>query len=383
MLEAAERGRGTYVRIADRAARLYAPVVHLLSALTLLGWVVATGDWYRSLFVAISVLIITCPCALGLAVPVVHVAAAGRLFRHGIMMKDGSALERLANVDRVVFDKTGTLTTGAHSLTGGGPAVPRDRAIAHALASRSLHPVSRAIAASIAEPPAILTEVREVPGCGVEALAEGRPVRLGRSDWVAEIAGGDVPDAGPAFARGGGTPFAFSVAETLRDDAPRVVAGLRELGLPVELLSGDAAAAVGKIAEQIPFDEVRHGAKPADKVAHLEILRAAGWHTLMVGDGLNDAAALAAAHVSMAPGSASDAGRMAADFVAIRDDLGAILTAHRIARRAARLVTQNIWLAILYNAIAVPMAVAGFVTPLVAAIAMSASSILVVANSLR
>jgi Cu2+-exporting ATPase len=222
-----------------------------------------------------------------------------------------------------------------------------------------------------------------VPGCGVEALAEGCPVRLGRPEWVAEIADGDVPDAGPAFARGGGAPFAFSVAETLRDDAPRVVAGLRELGLPVELLSGDAAAAVGKIAEQIPFDEVRHGAKPADKVAHLGILRAAGWHTLMVGDGLNDAAALAAAHVSMAPGSASDAGRMAADFVAIRDDLGAILTAHRFARRAARLVTQNIWLAILYNAIAVPMAVAGFVTPLVAAIAMSASSILVVANSLR
>ncbi|MBM9594588.1 heavy metal translocating P-type ATPase [Roseitranquillus sediminis] len=384
MLEAAERGRGDYVRIADRAARLYAPLVHLLAALTFAGWVVATGNWYGSLFVAISVLIITCPCALGLAVPVVHVVAAGRLFREGIMMKDGSGLERLATIDRVVFDKTGTLTTGAPRLAGGGPETAEDRAIARALAAESLHPLSRAIAASVDAPPVRLTNVREVPGCGIQALADGRAARLGRPTWVAEIADGAAPAAdGPAFARAGGAMSSFRISETLRPNASRVVEAFRDRGIPAELLSGDGSQAVASIAQRITFDEVRHGATPAEKVAHLEDLRRAGLRVLMVGDGLNDAAALAAAHVSMAPGSASDAGRLAADFVFTRENLDAVIVAHRIALRSARLVMQNFGLAAIYNAIAIPLAVAGFVTPLVAAVAMSGSSILVVGNALR
>ena len=384
MLAAAEQGRGSYVRIADRAARLYAPVVHLLAALTLIGWVAATADWYGSIFIAISVLIITCPCALGLAVPVVHVAAADRLFRAGIMMKDGSALERLATIDCAVFDKTGTVTTGTPVLTGGGPDAPHERAAAAALAARSLHPAARAIASAIVEAPAPVEQLRETPGCGVEALVNGRRARLGHPGWVSEIAAGDVAQAGgPTFAFDGGPLAVFAMTETLRKGAAEAVAALRGAGMRVELLSGDGPEAVEWVARAIPFDTVRSGATPAGKIARLEGLRAEGRHVLMVGDGLNDTAALAAAHVSMAPGSASDAGRLAADFVLTRDSFDAVTTAYRIARWSERLVRQNFAIAIAYNCVAIPLAVAGFVTPLLAALAMSASSIVVVANSIR
>ena len=384
MLAAAEQGRGAYVRIADRAARLYAPVVHLLALFTFLGWVLLTGEWYTSIFIAISVLIITCPCALGLAVPVVHVAAAGRLFREGIMMKDGSALERLATIDSVVFDKTGTLTTGTPVMTGGGPESAEDRAVACLLASRSLHPASRAIASGIGAAPAPVDSYRETPGCGVEAVVDGRRARLGRADWVGEIAEGGQPQGtGPAFAIESGPLSIFTVAETLRDGAAEAVAAFRAAGMRVELLSGDGRDAVETIARDIPFDTIRWGATPAEKISRLETLRAEGRHVLMVGDGLNDAAALAAAHVSMAPGSASDVGRLAADFVFTRDGFDALTTAHRIARRAERQVRQNFGIAIAYNCVAIPLAVAGFVTPLLAALAMSGSSIVVVTNSIR
>jgi Cu2+-exporting ATPase len=385
MLAAAERGRGRYVRIADRAAQLYAPVVHLLAAAIFAGWLVATGgDWRAALFVAISVLIITCPCALGLAVPVVHVVGAGRLFREGIMMKDGSALERLAGIDRVVFDKTGTLTTGTPQVTGGGPSRAEDRAAARALALHSAHPAAKAIARSLPDAPVAVEGLREVPGHGVEATIGGQRARLGRADWVAAIAGGPAgPDAATAFAFEGGPAAAFAFSEALRPGAREAVAGLRAAGLEVELVSGDGPAPVARVARELGIAEARHGCTPSDKIAHLEALRAAGHRVLMVGDGLNDTAALAAAHVSIAPASAVDAGRQAADFVFTRDRLDAVATAHRIARAAARLVAQNFGFAAAYNCVAIPFAVAGLVTPLIAALAMSASSILVVLNALR
>jgi Cu2+-exporting ATPase len=383
MLAAAERGRGRYVRIADRAARLYAPVVHLLAAATFVGWLAAAGDWRVALFVAISVLIITCPCALGLAVPVVHVVGAGRLFREGVMMKDGSALERLAGVDRVVFDKTGTLTTGTPRVTG-APADPAARSVARALALHSGHAAAKAIAGFLGEPPAALEAVAEVPGHGVEATADGRRVRLGRRDWVGEIAAGPGrAGSGPAFAFEGGPVEGFTLAETLRPGARAAVEGLRAAGLEVEIVSGDGREPVAQVARALGVAAARHGATPAEKVAHLEALRAAGHRVLMVGDGLNDTAALAAAHVSITPASAADAGRLAADFVFTRERLEAVLVAHRVARASARLVRQNFLFAAAYNCVAIPFAVAGLVTPLIAALAMSASSIFVVLNALR
>ena len=386
MLAAAERGRGRYVRIADRAARLYAPVVHLLAAATFAGWLAATGgDWRTALFAAISVLIITCPCALGLAVPVVHVVAAGRLFREGIMMKDGSALERLAGIDRVVFDKTGTLTTGRPQVVGDAPAGAADRAAARALALSSAHPAARAVADFLPDAPAALEAVREVPGHGVEGRADGRRARLGRADWVAEIAGQPGRGAsGPAFAFEGGPVTVFELARGAAARRPHHRRGApagRDRGR--DCSRGTAPGRSAGSPRELGIPAARHGCSPADKIARLEALRAAGSRVLMVGDGLNDTAALAAAHVSMTPASAADAGRAAADLVFTREGVDAVLTAHRVARAASRLVGQNFAFAAGYNCVAIPFAVAGLVTPLIAALAMSASSILVVANALR
>lgn len=380
MLTAAESGRSAYVRIADRAARLYAPVVHLLALITFIGWMVATGDWQTSLFIAISVLIITCPCALGLAVPVAHVVAAGRLMREGVMMKDGSALERLAEIDQAVFDKTGTLTTGIPVISG-GPDTASERAAAHALAARSRHPAARAITLALSGE-AAAEEVQELPGLGVEGIVNGRRARLGRPSWVSEIAAQPVK-SGPAFAFEGEAASGFELAETLRPGAKRAIDALISAGLPVSLLSGDETARAKRIGADLGIDEVWSGASPADKIALLERLRDQGGHGLMVGDGLNDTAALAAAHVSMAPASAPEAGRAAADFVFLRDDLGAVPFTLDIAYRTARIVKQNFGLAIAYNCIAIPLAMAGYVTPLIAALAMSGSSLLVIGNALR
>lgn len=381
MLAAAEAGRGTYVRIADRAARLYAPVVHLVALATFVGWLLATGDWRLSIFVAVSVLIITCPCALGLAVPVAHVVAAGRLMREGILLRDGTGLERLAEIDRVVFDKTGTLTSGTPELAA-APAEAPLREGARALALHSRHPAARAIAAV---PCRALeaTDVAVLPGYGVEGVVDGRRARLGRASWVAEIAAAPAAGPGPAFAVAGGPVGLFAITERLRPGAQAAVAGFRAAGLPVSLLSGDTEERVDRIAAELGIAEVRSGATPADKIACLEALRREGHRALMVGDGLNDTAALAAAHVSMAPASAADAGRAAADFVFLREDLEAVTLAHGLARATAGIVRQNFGFAIVYNCVAIPLAIAGFVTPLIAALAMSASSILVIANALR
>ena len=381
MLAAAESGRGAYVRIADRAARLYAPVVHLLALATFVGWVLATDDWQVSIFVAVSVLIITCPCALGLAVPVAHVVAAGRLMREGILMKDGSALERLAEIDRAVFDKTGTLTSGLPQVTE-GPRGAAEQAAAKALALASTHPAAGAVGRFLPGSPADVHDVAEVPGFGVEGIVGGRRARLGRGAWVAEIAAG-TPVDGPAFAFEGGPAASFALSERLRPGARAAVASLVASGVPVAMLSGDGADRVGRIAAEVGIKTVRHGATPAEKIAYLDALRRGEHRALMVGDGLNDTAALAAAHVSMAPSTASDAGRTAADFVFLRDGLDAVPTAYEVSRATARVVRQNFGLAVVYNAVAIPLAVAGLVTPLIAALAMSGSSILVIANALR
>ena len=300
------------------------------------------------------------------------------------MMKDGSALERLAAIDRAVFDKTGTLTTGDAARDR---RQPRRRTIARrplALARQSAHPVARAVAAHLDAAAGVAAEVREVPGHGVEGRVGGRRARLGRADWVAEIA-----------SEGGGRP---RPGLRLRGRAGRGSRPLRDAARPVRARRCRRCGAGGSTARSCPatrpgrsarsrselgIASFRHGARPAEKIAHLEGLRAAGHRVLMVGDGLNDAAALAAAHVSMAPASAADAGRAAADFVFTRERLDAVVTAHAIARRAARLVRQNFVAGGPYNCAAIPLAVAGLVTPLIAALAMSASSILVVANALR
>jgi len=383
MQGAAEATRGRYIRIADRAARLYAPFVHIAALLTFIGWLVATeGDWRRAIFVAISVLIITCPCALGLAVPVAHVVAAGKLLRMGILMKDGSALERLAEIDSTVFDKTGTLTTGTPTISA-GPIGAADCAGAMALATASGHPAAQAIARYLDCQPGTVADVDELPGNGIAGRVDGRPARLGRASWVGEIATVPAGADGPLFGFAGEPTVAFALSETLRPGALGAIEALRAGGLRVAMLSGDAAPRVDRIATALGIGEAMNEASPAAKIAWLERRRGEGRRVLMVGDGLNDAPALAAAHVSMAPASASDAGRTAADFIILRDGLEAVPEAWQTARATARIVRQNFIAAFGYNIVTIPLAVAGLVTPLMAALAMSASSVVVIANALR
>ncbi len=380
LMEQAEQGRAGLIRLADRVARLYTPVVHLGAALTFAGWMLAGQPWHPSLMAAVAVLIITCPCALGLAVPAAQVAAVGRLMRRGIIIKSGDSLERLATVDTVVFDKTGTLTTGALTLVNA--VAPERHAWAAALARHSRHPLSQAITASAPADMPDATEITEVPGCGVEGGIAGQRYRLGRSDWV----GVTMPDHdGPALGFSGGAepPTLFLFQDCARPDARQAVQALLAGGYSVELLSGDRQEVVAGLAATLGIACWQGGATPVDKQAHLRKLAERGHRVLMVGDGLNDAAALRTAHVAMSPGSATDLAQTAADAVFQDGALLSVVDVLRTARRTDGIVRQNFALAIGYNVFAVPLAVAGMVTPLVAALAMSLSSILVTTNALR
>ena len=386
MMDAAENGRGRYVRIADRAARAYAPFVHSAAALAFVGWMIWTGgDWHTSLYVAIALLIITCPCALGLAVPVVHVIGASRLFEEGILMKDGAALEKLAEIDHIVLDKTGTLTTGTPTVTSCAISQPDEVGVAAALAGASRHPASRAIAQFFRHAVADKgTDIREHPGDGVEGMFRGKRARLGRAQWVDEIAApATTQGSALSFAFEGMPPRSITLGEIVRHGAADLMGHADRNGITMEIVSGDAPEPVARLAEKLGIPQWQADQRPADKIARIAALAAQGKRVMMVGDGINDAPALAAGHVSMAPASGSDVGRTAADFVFTRDSLAALPFAHDIAMRAQKLVQQNFALAALYNVIAIPIAVAGHVTPLVAALAMSASSIIVVANSMR
>jgi Cu2+-exporting ATPase len=380
----AERSRARYATLAERAARLYAPMVYALAVVALALWGFGTGDWRRAVNVMAAVLIITCPCGLGLAVPAVLTAASGRLYRMGVLLKDGTALEKLAEIDTVVFDKTGTLTTGRTVLSNAAEIAPRDLALAAALAQDSAHPLSRAVVAAAAAAgvaPARVEDVVERPGLGAAALCGGTPARLGRAEWVG---GAAALDRTAAWLRlGTNPPTAFLFADEPRPDAAATVAGFRAAGLEVALLSGDAEGPVAALADRLGIARRVARATPQEKAAWLEGLRAEGRRVLMVGDGLNDAAALAAAHVAISPAAAVDASRSAADLIVLGPGLAPALEAWRLAVRARRRIVENIVVAFAYNLVTVPVAFAGLVTPLFAAIAMSASSLAVCLNAAR
>ncbi|WP_223568586.1 cation-translocating P-type ATPase [Agrobacterium tumefaciens] len=387
LMEAAEGGRARYRRIADRAASYYSPVVHLLALVTFLGWGFFGGDWKQAMLIAIAVLIITCPCALGLAVPVVQVVAAGRLFRHGIMVKEGSAMERLAEIDTVLFDKTGTLTVGKPRLVETGDVKPATMAIAAGLAAHSRHPLSKALYAAYNGAMTTYEAVREIPGSGVEAETEAGTYRLGNRRFACpdDDAGVDNGDARSevVLSLDGRHLASFGFEDNPRAGAVAALRSLSVRGLVQEIVSGDRAAAVSAMAQRLGIGNWSADLSPGDKAARCAALAGEGRRVLMVGDGINDAPALAAAHVSMAPATAADIGRQAADFVFMQEDLDAVPFAIETSQRAGRLIRQNFALAIGYNVIAVPIAIAGYATPMIAAIAMSTSSLIVVANALR
>ncbi len=379
LVETAETTRNKYTSLAEKAANIYAPAVHILSLIAFLGWGFATGDWRLAVNIAAAVLIITCPCALGLAVPAVLAAASGRLFAQGVLLKDGVSLERMAEIDTVVFDKTGTLTTGKPVLVNADDLPAEARTIAAALAQHSAHPLSKAIARRFTSDLNI-ENVTEHPGFGTSGQLNGEEVRLGRADWC-----GAEPARQTAvwLRHGPRPPCAFLFEDEIRPEAAKTVAALKEAGLNVQLLSGDVPPAVEAMAKAAGIVQWQAGASPAEKVDALGALAAEGHKVLMVGDGLNDAAALAAAHVSMSPASAVDASRSSADMIIISNNISEVANAHRIAVASKKRIIENFSIAVVYNMISVPLALAGFATPLMAALAMSASSITVSLNSMR
>ena len=387
LVAVAESAKTRYTSLAERAARLYSPLVHILSFSAFGFWMWKTGGDLRfAVNISAAVLIITCPCALGLAVPAVVTAASGKLFRKGLLIKHGTALERLAEVDTVVFDKTGTLTMGAPRPTNAADHAPEVLALAAALAGASSHPLATALSGALSGAPvegavpAAVSDLREVPGYGIEGVYNGRRVRLGRAEWC----GAEPLSATSTYlADGAGVTHAFTFADSLRPGAEAAVTSLRAQGLAVMLLSGDAEGAVAELAGRLGIADWHHGVLPAEKAAKVAALTAAGRRVLMVGDGLNDTAALAAAHVSVSPASALDAARVASDIVLLGKDLAPIGDAVRIGRQASRRIVENFAISAGYNVIAVPLALAGLATPLAAALAMSLSSITVSLNALR
>ena len=383
LMEAASGAKSRYVRIADRAARLYAPAVHSLAFASFVGWMIAGAGVHQALLIAVAVLIITCPCALGLAVPVSQVVAAGALMRRGILIKDGSALERLVEADVALFDKTGTLTLGRPVPSAPFEWTAGEAVVALALARASRHPLSRALATALEAQgveAAMVDDLAEQPGKGVSGRTGRKLARLGRPDWLGLDADGS--GLATAFKLGSGDARLLRFEDQVRPGSVAAISRMRALRLAPMLISGDREGAVEDVAKPLGM-AWRAGLSPRDKYALIEELQASGRSVLMVGDGLNDGPALKAAHVSIAPSSASDVGQSAADLLFLGDSLAPVPVAIAAARRTMRVVRQNFGFAIGYNMLAVPLAMAGMVTPLVAALAMSGSSLVVVANALR
>lgn len=377
LVEAGAQAKSRYVRLADKAAALYVPVVHAAALLTFAGgWMVGLGP-REALIRAVAVLIVTCPCALGLAVPAVQITASARLFRRGVLVKSGAALERLAEVDHVVFDKTGVLTLGRPRLID---PIPRLVALVAPLARASRHPLARALAEAAGMGP-VASDVIEHAGLGIEGAIGGRSARLGRAAFLGISNPGSETELWFGF--DGDTKIRFRFADALRPDAAETVAGLMARGLSVEILSGDVEGPVARAAEAVGVSTWRAGCTPQDKAARIDELAQAGRKVLMVGDGLNDAGALAKAHAALAPGTALEASQNAADLVFSGERLEAVTIALDVARSARSRALENFGFAALYNLVAAPAAMLGLVNPFVAAIAMSGSSLIVTLNALR
>ncbi len=387
LLDKAVAAKSQTVRLADRAAQYYAPFVHATAALTAIGWLIAGASIHDAVVIAIAVLIITCPCAISLAIPAVQVVAAGRLFRSGVILNGGDAIERLAQADTVVFDKTGTLTLPDPAVDERGDIDPETLERAARLALSSRHPLAAALARKARER-IPYPGAAEEPGQGVRALIDGAQARLGSAkfcgvaDGQTAAAAGDGEASFISFAHGGKTAT-FAIRQALRPDAVAVTRALAKRGLRLMVLSGDRAAAVAPVAQKLGIKDWRAGLTPTEKIEIIEQLKAQGHRVLMVGDGLNDAPALAAAHVSLSPITAAHLTQAHADALFLGENLAPVERALTVARRARKLMQQNLALAAAYNAFAVPVAIAGLATPLIAAVAMSGSSLLVTLNALR
>lgn len=378
LMEKASQGHARYVRLADRVSSFYTPVVHLLALATFGAWFWGAGvSWQEALLYAVTVLIITCPCALGLAVPVVQVIASQRLFKSGALLKSADALEKLAEVDTVVFDKTGTLTTGQMVFINKDDFSDAEKTIMASLAAQSRHPLSRFIA-ELTDRPMPVSDVKERPGAGLVGIVAGKKTWLGSAAFT----GGEADVASLWFKQSDQPAKPIFLSDVAHQDAVQTIKMLQR-EYDVVLLSGDTEDATCKCADDLSIPSFKGNLLPQQKFDAIEGLAAQGKKILMVGDGLNDAPSLMRGHVSMSPSSALHITQNAADIVYQSKGISAVLQALHIAKTTRRLVRQNFAMSFIYNALAVPLAMMGYVTPLIAAAAMSFSSLAVVMNALR
>ena len=396
LVERAQTTKAPVQRLADRVSAVFVPVVLVLAALTFAAWWLATGDPSRALEVAISVLVIACPCALGLATPTALLVGTGRGARLGILIKGADVLEDTRRIDAVVLDKTGTVTTGEMTLVDVATAdgFTKDAALRTAAAAEagSEHPVARAVvtaAASRALEVPRATDFVSLPGSGVRAWVDDAEITVGRADLFdevpAELARPTVDGTTVWVGWGGRAHASLTVADTVRQSSARAIRDLTEAGLPAYLLTGDHDAAAMAVAREvgIPVGRVLADVRPEDKHAMIADLQARGKVVAMVGDGVNDAAALAQADLGIAMGSGADVAADSADIVLLRSELPAVVDAIELSRATLRVIKQNLGWAFGYNVAAIPLAMAGLLNPMIAGAAMAMSSVLVVTNSLR
>jgi Cu+-exporting ATPase len=384
LVEKAQDGKAPIQRLADRVSSVFVPIVMSLALVTLVVWLLITSDTQRSFQAAVSVLVIACPCALGLATPVALLVGTSRAAREGIIIKGAHVLEATQTIDTIVFDKTGTLTTGVMTLQSVDEFEPGFLSAVLAVEKQSEHPIARAIVNGLRDRQVVASiqvdEFVSSPGIGVSALVDGRRIAVGRSTNMNE-SGSTVVEAsvdGQVVAR-------FTVSNQIKPTAASIVAELRELGVRPMIVSGDAIGPVEYVAEQVGIDvgETRSGVLPGDKLRIVTELQASGASVAMVGDGVNDAAALVAADLGIAMGTGTDAAMEAGDLTIVSGDLAVVPKALALSRRTLRIIQANLFWAFAYNVAAIPLAVAGLMNPVLAGLAMALSSVFVVANSLR
>ena len=386
----AQNGKAAIQRLADRISAVFVPVVLIIAALTLIGWLAAGGTAVAAFTAAVAVLIIACPCALGLATPTAILVGTGRGAQLGVLIKDPHVLEAVGGIDTVLLDKTGTVTTGQMSVVGVDPRDGQDAAEllsrAAAVEAASEHPLAAAIVAAARERGLSVPDVTDFanePGIGVSADIAGVRVRVSRAEAAAHDA--DVAETRVDVAWDGAVRGSIRIADVVKRTSVEAIAELEAMGVRPVLLSGDAKAVADRVAEQVGIapENVIAGVLPTEKADVVRDLQAQGRKVAMVGDGVNDSVALATADIGMAMGTGTDAAIEAGDITLVRGDLRTVPTALRLSARTLRTIRVNLFWAFFYNVAAIPLAALGLLNPMIAGAAMAASSVLVVVNSLR
>lgn len=392
LVEEAQEGKADVQRLADRVASWFVPAVIALAVATFVGWLLVGGTLTQAFVASVAVLIIACPCALGLATPTALMVGTGRGAQLGVLIKGPHVLESTRRIDTVVLDKTGTVTTGEMRVVDVRPApgieIGRLRALAAGVEHASEHPVARAVAALVDQPLPVTNFVNH-PGQGVSGIVDGTRVRAGRPAWLGHDDA--VPDhVGTTIAVETSADDAtttllgtVTVADTVRPTSRAAIADLRRLGIDPVLLTGDARRVADVVAAEVGVEHVEADVTPEDKLRTVQRLQAEGRVVAMVGDGVNDAAALATADLGIAMGTGTDVAIAASDLTLVSADLRAAVVAVRLSRATLRTIKANLVWAFGYNVAALPLAVSGLLNPMIAGVAMAASSVLVVTNSLR